>query len=541
MRLKRARNSLSSISTRVPPQILGSIFSWNVIPEHDFGGLRKGSYNFLLVCRHWFEVASGTPELWSFWGNTLKQWLQRYQRSGTAPLDLVLDGYCRDTLYIPSNGLPQLLRALRDRVASDSIRSVHFDCPETQAIRSVISSLIPSGEGIRPSSIESIILYGIDCSDLFAHYHFSRLRYLHLPSSAETRIQLWDHLGLHTGALTTLSLDFTDTSSTPTPSQLLSILASNPQLRSLDIIELLIPYRNVDEPMFRVPLRHLKKLRSNADFCFLSQLLHRLDLPETLDETTLTFYCDCPVEEVSGFLGPYIRDHLRRDGRFRDGLEISVISLADTIEIEVGTTSGTNGTNLPPPDRPRFASFTAVFKDALPLDAQDKLCIDFLTCTPMESVICSSGKLITRPLEQIIAAMPNIQELYLENVEMSEGFLQPASDGPLATTKLLPSLRHLHLEGPLMEMDRGDWGPLVSYLTHQTSGNQVISLTITGVYVHICSHMVEDVKSLVGELILYPIPDEKCPLGICQRDEEDGGDKGDGGPEDWWTKMFGSG
>lgn len=92
-----------------------------------------------------------------------------------------------------------------------------------------------------------------------------------------------------------------------------------------------------------------------------------------------------------------------------------------------------------------------------------------------------------------------------------------------------------------MEMDRGDWGPLVSYLTHQTSGNQVISLTITGVYVHICSHMVEDVKSLVGELILYPIPDEKCPLGICQRDEEDGGDKGDGGPEDWWTKMFGSG
>ena len=69
IQLKRTRNSLLNISTRVPPEILGSIFCWNVIPDGDyphFGGLRKGSYNFLLVCHHWFEVASHTPELWSF-------------------------------------------------------------------------------------------------------------------------------------------------------------------------------------------------------------------------------------------------------------------------------------------------------------------------------------------------------------------------------------------------------------------------------------------------------------------------------------------
>ena len=51
-RLKRARNSLLNISTRIPPEILGHVFRWNVIPKGEFDGLRAGSYNFLLVCHH---------------------------------------------------------------------------------------------------------------------------------------------------------------------------------------------------------------------------------------------------------------------------------------------------------------------------------------------------------------------------------------------------------------------------------------------------------------------------------------------------------
>ena len=55
IQLKRTRNSLLNISTRVPPEILGAVFRWNAIPEGgflDFEGLPKGSYNFLLVCHH---------------------------------------------------------------------------------------------------------------------------------------------------------------------------------------------------------------------------------------------------------------------------------------------------------------------------------------------------------------------------------------------------------------------------------------------------------------------------------------------------------
>src|SRR5258708_3853962 len=78
IQLKRTRNSLLNVSTLLPPEILGAIFRWNVIPDGVFGGLPKGSYNFLLVCHHWFEVASRAPELWSFWGNSIEDWAHRH-------------------------------------------------------------------------------------------------------------------------------------------------------------------------------------------------------------------------------------------------------------------------------------------------------------------------------------------------------------------------------------------------------------------------------------------------------------------------------
>ena len=74
IRLKHVRNSLLNVS-KPPPEVLGKIFHWNVTLKGDFGGLDEGSHNFPPpVCHHWFEVASRTPELWSFWSNNLKDW-----------------------------------------------------------------------------------------------------------------------------------------------------------------------------------------------------------------------------------------------------------------------------------------------------------------------------------------------------------------------------------------------------------------------------------------------------------------------------------
>jgi len=112
--LKRARNSLLNIS-KLPPEVLGNIFRWNVSFENDFGGLEEGSHDFLFVCHHWSEVASHTSGLWSFWGNNLKDWARWCRRSGTAPLDLVLDG----VEYGVENFDTILHNALQDHATAD--------------------------------------------------------------------------------------------------------------------------------------------------------------------------------------------------------------------------------------------------------------------------------------------------------------------------------------------------------------------------------------------------------------------------------------
>ena len=127
-KLKRARNSLLSVS-KLPPEVLGCIFSWNVTRKGDFGGLEERSHNFLLVCHHWSEVASQTQDLWGFWGNDLQDWSRWCRRFGTAPLDLILGGDGDDDIVC--FGDPY--EVLEDRAASDTIRRVHLGASDATA------------------------------------------------------------------------------------------------------------------------------------------------------------------------------------------------------------------------------------------------------------------------------------------------------------------------------------------------------------------------------------------------------------------------
>lgn len=120
-------------------------------------------------------------------------------------------------------------------------------------------------------------------------------------------------------------------------------------------------------------------------------------------------------------------------------------------------------------------------------------------------------------MEDLLITVPNVETLYLSNAVLSRGFLQPDPDGPRANTKFLPSLQSLHLED--ITQGNGSWEPLVTYLTHQTYGNQIISLQGSGCS-RMCPEVANEIKGLVEEFS-YVEDLETESKGLWDRDRPD--------------------
>ena len=502
-KLRRARNSLLNISTRVPPEILGYIFVWSLAREDSisldspllFEGIWKGSYNFLLVCHHWFEVASRTPELWSFWGNTLQDWRKRHHRSRSIPLDLVLYGkHC----YSHESFDRVLQDAVQLRVAQGAIRRVHLRSNDTDTLASIISSLTPNDEGPWNENIESIVLQNdgasfVDVSQLSSRSRLPKLRLLEFTGNVQC--SSWDCLS-RTTLLTALSLDISESSPSTslTASHLFSVLTSNPNLQQLILIDLAIPHI-ADESIPQVQLRNLNLLSLTGEFRRIFALLRRLAIPETLDGMFLSGF-DCTMEEVSQTLVPYIRNHYRRDARFQETLGICSFSSPGSISISVNAIANHE---VAPTAKPPTAAFTVVLVDFAPPATLEKLLIDLIELIPREHVVSfnANALLYMKPPEELFLMMPSVRTLYLSGVEVSKGFLQPNPNGPHANKKLLPSLRALHLED--VTLSDGDWSHLTTYLVNQTLDDQTISLQVFGDSPLIPPEVVDEIRGLVEE------------------------------------------
>ena len=192
--LKRDRNSLLNISKFTIPEILGCIIVWCLAREANpfryrgFDGLQKGSHNFVLVCRYWFEVASRTPEVWGFRGNTLQDWKKLHHRSRATPLDLVLNGAeCDPGVHFDGS----LQYAVKSRAMQDTIRRAHLRSDKSQTLASIISALTPDSGGGRGEHIESIIWHNdgsfVDISNFFARARLSKLRFSTSPGTLGSR------------------------------------------------------------------------------------------------------------------------------------------------------------------------------------------------------------------------------------------------------------------------------------------------------------------------------------------------------------------
>ena len=520
IKLKRARNSLLNISIRVPPEILGYIFvltlarkpnywDWDYLTSH-FDGLDQESYNFLLVCHHWLEIASNTPELWTFWGDNFQDWDKLCRFNEAAPVDLVFDGYgaFKEAFSAP------LRVALKARAARDKIRQIHLRGDDSDLLGSILSTLTPDEEGIQRNCIESIVLQTIiipeELSNLFARSLLPRLECLDITGTSKALF--WDHLAPHTTRLTTLSLKLCESSLPLTMSQLIPILVSNTHLQHLTLWDASLPDNADAGSEIRVPLRHLRTINLRGNIRCVFQLLQRLELPESLNFRSLSMK-NSTVEDIYQNLAPYMQDLFRRDVGFKDRLEVDT-SFYDDVRIFVDVDYPLGTASQPEVPGPS-AHFTVFIIDPPPYPVMKNLHLDLVALIPQEHVVSMAMDYTLETPEELLISMPNIEHLRLRNVTFSDGFLQSNPNGSHANTKLPPSLRSLHLHLVDVNADDADWELLKTYLAHQTSNGHTLSLQVYTDNFRVPFQVAKEIRDLV-ERFTY------SGIGWGSEDEEPG-------------------
>jgi hypothetical protein len=476
--LKRTQNLLLNIS-RIPPEILGDIFCRSATPD----GFEKRPYNFLLVCHHWFEVASRTPELWGFWGNNLRDWEKNHLRYPRIPLDLILD-----SSQSTGDTLDDTVRdSLQDRASRDSIRRIHLRAKDWMLLTSVLAPLTINCEEVRYNNVESFILRNggdkpVDITRFFTYNHCRKLQHLELVNCT---ISSWDYLTSHTAVLTTLILHLGRLSSTLTTPQLFSILASSPALQNLSLTGRSVPNDGDGNPSPRLSLRHLEELKLAGRSRDVSRLLLRLDHPGNMHNLDITLN-NCAVEDISNIIGPHLRDHLRLRGWSQNklGLDIS------TYIFRVGDVGDLCPSTPVSEQMVPFVTVTINSVQTTPGDSRERIILGLIAHTPQEGIVYlrTNGK--PTAMENIYPRLPNLKALYVKGMILPAVF--PKEDGD---NLVLPFLQHLFLERVIA--GGSDWTPLTTFLSRRASlGKWLDSLGLLHSS-HVHPKVVEEIENVV--------------------------------------------
>ena len=367
--------------------------------------------------------------------------------------------------------------------------------------------MTPACEGVRSNSVESFILSNddntpVDVSDFLALYRFPKLRRLELNNC---KISSWDFLTSRTAVLTTLILHLNYPSSTPTTSQLLSILDSNPTLRKVSLSRCAIPEDGGGESPYRVLLHHLRDLELTGGFRHVIGLLRRLDHPTNVYmDITL---CDGAVPDITRIVGPYFRDYLSHRDRSRNGLALYVSRFKNQNTLHVGDLGGAD---LSTPVWMQISPFVSITveMDRTTQGISGKWFLDLIAHLPLDDIISFRSWDEPAFMEDVPAQFQNLRALESGSIPLSAVFPEPNPD---ENKRLPPSLQHIILRRP--DVDGGDWSPLTTFLACRAStANRLDSLTIVGS--HMCPRVEGHVRSMVREL-RGSRPSQGCPFGTC--------------------------
>ena len=206
------------------------------------------------------------------------------------------------------------------------------------------------------------------------------------------------------------------------------------------------------------------------------------------------------VADISQIIGPYLRNHLQRHDRPRNGLNFLVSPSYRThspcgIAFHAGDAGGIN---FSAPDRvDAFVMVTMRLSTILDRNGLKRTALDLITHVPREEVVYLQARDNPIDMEDASTQFPNVRALALDTVPLSAAFPNPnlVGDGGV-----FPSLEDIFLQDVVV--DDGDWSPLMIFLARRvSSGNRLDTLVIANSS-SMCLEVMKGIRGLVRELRL---------------------------------------
>ncbi|KAF9651665.1 hypothetical protein BDM02DRAFT_679645 [Thelephora ganbajun] len=297
---------------RVPPEVLEAIFLrlLQVIrASSPHGTAEPGSFNFLFVCRHWYEVAINAQNLWCYWDSKTERWSTFLDRSKRAPLHLrFFSNVAQDWGKKPAEAAAEMFQSLE-------VQSRFIDVDFHGARLFVDMYLGLSKNWSRPeypSPLKSfrlrtadghIVSRGMSHTPIVvpSHYWLKLFPELDELELRDCRCD-WDAPIFFTSSLRRLAIVCRDPFSNPKMLQIESMIYHN---RALDHLELSAPTGCQPSQTLSPSLPFLRTLGVSGMLPDAIKLLQYLNSPRTLERLDLVLITD--VFGELDFGGPFLR------------------------------------------------------------------------------------------------------------------------------------------------------------------------------------------------------------------------------------------